>query len=167
MTGDNLRAIHDIQIHLPRAIVLVIRFTADLLAFRSLLDADEPAPPAARGDQPFGRGGDVVTLLHPPSDIAYATARLSERETEILLLMRDGLQNKLIARRLTLSVSTVKTHVANIFRKIGASNRLDAICKYADMNRQGERDAARGFRNSVFLPADVNPAPALLVKTAA
>ena len=52
---------------------------------------------------------------------------LSEREVEVLQLMAKGGGNKEIASRLTISESTVKTHVANIFQKLEVSGRTDAV----------------------------------------
>jgi DNA-binding CsgD family transcriptional regulator len=51
------------------------------------------------------------------------TGGLSARETEVLRLVARGLGNADIARELVLSVRTVERHVANVYRKIGASGR--------------------------------------------
>ncbi len=48
---------------------------------------------------------------------------LSEREQAIVVLLRQGLTNKEIARRLGVSDQTVKMHLRNVFRKLGAHNR--------------------------------------------
>lgn len=50
---------------------------------------------------------------------------LTERESEILQLMIEGLTNPDMAARLTIEVSTVKTHVRSILRKLGVDNRKD------------------------------------------
>lgn len=52
---------------------------------------------------------------------------LSAREIEVLQLMSRGAPNKEIARRLFISESTVKTHVTNIFQKLGANDRTEAV----------------------------------------
>ncbi len=52
---------------------------------------------------------------------------LSSRELEVLDLVAEGLSNKLIAHRLNISEHTVKTHVASIFAKLGASSRTEAV----------------------------------------
>jgi LuxR family maltose regulon positive regulatory protein len=54
---------------------------------------------------------------------------LSEREREVLLLMAEGLSNQEIAGRLVISITTVKTHVGNIFNKLGANSRTQAIAR--------------------------------------
>lgn len=51
---------------------------------------------------------------------------LSEREREVLRAMADGLTNKEIASKLCISSATVKTHVLNIFGKLGVSSRMMA-----------------------------------------
>ena len=56
-----------------------------------------------------------------PSDI------LSERELEVLRLMATGAANKQIAASLSVSESTAKTHVANIFQKLGVNDRTGAV----------------------------------------
>lgn len=53
--------------------------------------------------------------------------KLTKRESEILVLIADGLSNQEIAERLFISEYTVKTHVSNLFRKIGVNDRVQAI----------------------------------------
>jgi two-component system nitrate/nitrite response regulator NarL len=53
-------------------------------------------------------------------------ANLTERETETLGLLAEGLNNKLIARRLDISDGTVKVHIKNILRKLKVKSRLEA-----------------------------------------
>ena len=52
---------------------------------------------------------------------------LTPREREILSLMSDGLPNKTIGSRLSISERTVTTHVANIYSKLHVNNRVSAI----------------------------------------
>lgn len=51
---------------------------------------------------------------------------LTKREMQVLKLIAEGLYNKEIAERLTISEKTVKNHVSNIFRKIEVSDRTQA-----------------------------------------
>ena len=51
---------------------------------------------------------------------------LTKREMQVLKLIAEGLYNKEIADRLTISEKTVKNHVSNIFRKIEVSDRTQA-----------------------------------------
>jgi two-component system, NarL family, response regulator LiaR len=52
---------------------------------------------------------------------------LTEREREVLALMIEGLNNVQIAGRLTVSPSTIKSHVSNILSKLGAASRTEAV----------------------------------------
>ncbi len=54
---------------------------------------------------------------------------LSPRETEILHLLSEGLGVGPIARKLFISESTAKTHIAKIYEKLGAANRAQAIMR--------------------------------------
>jgi len=56
-------------------------------------------------------------------------ARLTRRETEILALMIDGVDNRNMAERLHISYATVRTHVRSILCKLGARSQLDAVAK--------------------------------------
>lgn len=52
--------------------------------------------------------------------------KLTRRELEVLKLLSEGLYNKEIAYKLSISEKTVKNHVSNIFRKIGVFDRTQA-----------------------------------------
>jgi DNA-binding CsgD family transcriptional regulator len=58
---------------------------------------------------------------------ARAALGLSERELEVLQELAAGHANKELAARLHVSPNTVKTHVANLFAKLGARRRTEAI----------------------------------------
>jgi DNA-binding NarL/FixJ family response regulator len=60
-------------------------------------------------------------------DVADVYQPLTPREREILNLMSEGLPNKTIANRLSISERTVTTHVANIYSKLHVNNRVSAI----------------------------------------
>jgi DNA-binding NarL/FixJ family response regulator len=55
---------------------------------------------------------------------------LTPREREVLSLIVVGQSNSAIAARLVISEGTVKSHVKQILRKIGAVNRSEAIARY-------------------------------------
>lgn len=61
---------------------------------------------------------------------------LSEREAEIVLHLRDGASNKLIARRLGLSENTIKFHMKKIFAKLGVTSRKAAALVIRDLDSQ-------------------------------
>lgn len=54
---------------------------------------------------------------------------LSQREQEVLTLINEGLANKVIANQLFLAPATVKAHIRNIYSKIGAKSRTEALAK--------------------------------------
>jgi DNA-binding CsgD family transcriptional regulator len=54
------------------------------------------------------------------------THNLSARELEVLKLMAEGQSNSEIAAYLYLSHNTIKTHVRNIFHKLGVDHRVQA-----------------------------------------
>lgn len=61
--------------------------------------------------------------------IEPGTASLTVRETEILVLFGKGLSAKGVARSFDISPGTVKWHVRNVYEKLGASSREDALSK--------------------------------------
>lgn len=60
---------------------------------------------------------------------ALATVRpvMTPRETQVLMRLVDGDSTAMVGRELFMSVSTVKTHVARVYRKLGAHNRAGAV----------------------------------------
>ena len=65
----------------------------------------------------------VQTANQPPAP----GLDLTGREREVLALMIDGLNNTQIAARLTVSPSTIKSHVSNILSKLGVTSRTEAV----------------------------------------
>ncbi|TPK86317.1 helix-turn-helix transcriptional regulator [Mesorhizobium sp. B2-4-17] len=91
---------------------------------------------ATAGYRVSGGGGGRHEDFHPSegqsfedeaSDEHAVRPALSPREAEVLALLAEGAPNKVIARRLNISVHTAKFHVAAILIKLGAANRTDAI----------------------------------------
>ena len=71
-------------------------------------------------------------MLHKPWSVPQANRQnlgldLTEREYQVLSLMVEGLNNTQIAGRLTVSPSTIKSHVSNILAKLGVSSRTEAV----------------------------------------
>lgn len=52
--------------------------------------------------------------------------RLTDREREVLTMVRDGLPNKSVARRLGITERTVKAHLTNIYQRLGVADRTQA-----------------------------------------
>ncbi len=69
----------------------------------------------------------------PPEPRGFAPAEdmplLTPREREILALIGEGLSNKSMARRLGISVHTVKFHLEALFTKLDATSRAEAVAK--------------------------------------
>ena len=84
---------------------------------RRLLAAFEASAGSEKATEPSAGQPDGRDQVDP----------LSERENEILRLVAQGLTNQAIADRLVISLTTVKTHVGNIFLKLGVKNRTQAI----------------------------------------
>lgn len=67
-------------------------------------------------------------LLSPPADDGPpAGSKLTSRESEVLSLLASGRTSKEIATSLGISAPTVQRHIANIYAKIGARGRVDAV----------------------------------------
>src|SRR5918993_1081815 len=72
-------------------------------------------------------------------DVAPAAAAerlpepLSRRELEVLALVASGMSNKEIAGRFFVSVTTVKTHINNLYRKLDARSRIQAVARAREM----------------------------------
>ncbi len=59
---------------------------------------------------------------------------LSSREADVLLLLLKGQTNNQIAERLFISINTVKTHISNIYQKIGVSRRYELLARCKDFS---------------------------------
>jgi DNA-binding NarL/FixJ family response regulator len=72
----------------------------------------------------------ALPLVSPPNSAGGADGgfeKLSEREATALRLLIRGLSNKEIARELNLQEVTIKVHLRNVYRKIKANSRTDAV----------------------------------------
>ncbi len=72
---------------------------------------------------------DRLAQLSRQATLSSSNDTLSGRETEVLQLMAHGSANKAIAAVLSISESTVKTHVSNIFQKLEVGQRTEAVTK--------------------------------------
>lgn len=87
-------------------------------------DLERAIGAAARGESPLDPRA-ARTLVSARRAAAPADG-LSEREREVLLMVVDGLANKQIAQRLSISEKTVKAHLTSVFRQIGVTDRTQA-----------------------------------------
>ena len=70
------------------------------------------------------------------------TGLLSQREQEVLSLMRDGLSLPTIAQRLAVSEATVKTYVSRLYSKLRVNNRSQALMAAVNQGLLVSADAA-------------------------
>ena len=80
-----------------------------------------------KGEMVLGKGVGNVLARSLGSNITQE--RLSDRELEIAQLLAHGLTNKEIASKLFISESTVKFHIQNASKKVGAHNRTELVHK--------------------------------------
>ncbi|GAB2486416.1 response regulator [Nocardiopsis aegyptia] len=69
----------------------------------------------------------AATRPAAPTPAARAVATLTERESQTLTLMAQGLTNAEIADHLVLGIQTIKTHVSHILTKLGVRDRTQAV----------------------------------------
>jgi NarL family two-component system response regulator LiaR len=136
---DGIEATAVIRERYPHIRVIALSSIKDELTIRKMLQAgasgyllkDDPIEDLIHAIKAAYSGTMVFSpeiaplLLHPAS--TKAAYDLSTREMEVLGLMTQGLANREIAQRLTVSVSTVKFHVTNIIEKMEVQNRVDAV----------------------------------------
>jgi LuxR family maltose regulon positive regulatory protein len=79
-----------------------------------------PEPVAPTDLSPSPPAGDAAGRLVEP---------LTEREMEVLLLLEKRLTNKHIAQRLVIALPTVKRHTGNIYAKLDARTRREAVAR--------------------------------------
>jgi DNA-binding CsgD family transcriptional regulator len=105
--------------------------------YSHLFDRADPTPSGTarrqtdhESDRPGGR-------LAPD----YTVRRLTPREREIALLVAEGLKDVLIARRLDLSVSTVRSYVGGVKRRLGLGSRHEIVAWVAARRSSDQPDA--------------------------
>jgi len=92
-------------------------------------DAEEPSTSAAT----LAVGGGTGNADSLPS---YEELGVTPRQADVLLLLLQGKSNKDIARRLGLSVETIKDHVQAVLRALGVSSRTQAVLAVGQMTQQ-------------------------------
>lgn len=130
----------DLRESLPPVIVLLRDETVASEAWtagaRGLLRRDASADMLLAAMETVTRG--LVTLdptmaltVMPIRDrtLTQPVDELTPREREVLQLMAEGLPNKIIAQRLSISEHTVKFHINAILSKLGAQSRTDAVVR--------------------------------------
>jgi DNA-binding NarL/FixJ family response regulator len=85
-----------------------------LAAIRAVHEGGSPLDPKA------------AKVMLDASRLSRPDAELTDREREVLQLVRTGLANKQIARRLGISERTVKAHLTHVFQRLGVTDRTQA-----------------------------------------
>lgn len=105
------------------------------------MPANAPASPPAV-EPPRAEASPAAVPATPP------LSSLTTREQEILELLSEGHQNKLIAHKMSLSEHTVKVHVHNLLSKLRVSNRTQAAATYRRGMTGSLGMAARGVNGA-------------------
>ena len=145
---DSLEEINEADVIITPA--STVSFTDEELSAAILFLSDEPLnirevrrSPSAWGILPLDASADELcaavhalsqglvvgerSLLFAEDQNALTDSPLTERETEVLNLLAEGLANKQIAAALGISEHTVKFHVSSIFAKLNVTNRTEAV----------------------------------------
>jgi DNA-binding NarL/FixJ family response regulator len=144
--GDGLELARVLRERHPGlGIVLLTSLTADDVLFRALeIGVSAFVPKTAPVDEVLGaiRHAGVAAGSFTAVGLADAMARrrdatdrlgLSKREREVLDLLQQGKSMPLMAQEMYVSTSTVKTYVARLYEKLGASNRAQALMAALDL----------------------------------
>jgi DNA-binding NarL/FixJ family response regulator len=136
---DGIEATRRIKAEQPDVAVVVLTSFSDRERILKAIDAGAPGyllkdvepaeleraiESAARGDAPIDPRAARAILGERRA--AAPAAELSDRERQVLMLVAEGLPNKLIARRLDISEKTVKAHLTSVFKQIGVTDRTQA-----------------------------------------
>lgn len=79
--------------------------------------------------------GAVASEPPPLSPASLETLGLSKRQATVLGYLLQGMPNKIIAREMSLSVDTVKDHVAAVLRALGVSSRTQAVLAVSQLTQ--------------------------------
>jgi DNA-binding NarL/FixJ family response regulator len=97
-------------------------------ALRLILAGGTYIPPEILAPASVATASDMSTQTRRPSP---AELGLTERQIDVLALMMEGKNNKLICRALDLAEPTVKNHVSAILKSLGVTNRTEAVLAVA------------------------------------
>lgn len=96
---------------------------------RRVLDGERAIAPALEQDAVLALG----RFVRRAREGAEVAADLTGRERQVLELLADGQTMRQIATRLGISPRTVETHVAKLYRKLGARTRVQAVSRAATL----------------------------------
>lgn len=141
---DGVEAISKIKEEKPEVkFIILTTFSDDEYIFkgiaagaRAYLLKDAPREELFKAIRAVSRGESLIQpvvasrLLDRLAELSKKTPSaemLSERELEVLRLMASGVSNKDIAGQLSITQSTVKTHITSIFQKLNVTTRTEAV----------------------------------------
>lgn len=102
-----------------------------------------PAVPQMPPEQPTPSVSAQALPFPPAMLVTLDHAGLTSREVQILELAAQGLSNKEIAHQLGLSLGTVRKHLENSYRKLGARSRVEALNRLAQLRREAEAPTSK------------------------
>ena len=104
---------------------------ADAVLSRSATEVDlrEATVKISLGQRYVSPGLLAAAFGRTPGTSSADAAGLTEREREVLRHLADGRSNREIADALFIGEATVKTHLGNIYEKLGVANRVQAVAK--------------------------------------
>lgn len=80
----------------------------------------------------------LLTLMQPHPPAPTGLDQLTDRETEVLKLVAQGLSNREIGEKLAISTTTVRTHVSSLLSKLGFANRTQLALFAAEHGFDGK-----------------------------
>ena len=104
----------------------------DTVLSPSVTPPDVPKDDAGATDRAHS-GAGTTTSLAPPARLYGPRPHISRREEEVLRLMATGVSIPEAARRLYISVKTVKNHLASIYGKLDSRDRTQAVVRAVKM----------------------------------
>ena len=98
-------------------------------AIHSILDGNKWVPDDVRKN--------LKPVTSEEKDLAAKIATLTPQQYRVLCYLREGWLNKQIGYELGVTEATIKAHITAVFRKLGASNRTQAVIMLSKMSLQG------------------------------
>ena len=146
--GDGIDAVRDLRRDNPKGMVLVLSGSLDRTQFARAVEAGATGAlhknvvleeivdtvKKLRSGESLLSMDEVVDLLRLASGerekhyrARTATEQLTRREREVLQALANGLSDREISSRLSITLETVRTHMGSILKKLGAGSRLQAL----------------------------------------
>jgi DNA-binding NarL/FixJ family response regulator len=88
---------------------------------------------AVRGETLFDQE-QVERARRWKEEVSRKWENLSSREREVLEMLSEGVENKIIAAALSITINTVEKHLEKIYKKLEVTSRAAAICWWVEKN---------------------------------